>query len=931
MDRRSTFVRAFCVALGCLVLVACGDDGGSSDDGGMRPSTEAGGGDGAMEGAAPDAPSGPFCREDSQCTPAAGAAACAITFCDRVFLRCTTTGPDADADGHADAACDPGAGEGAVRGDDCDDTDPARFPGRPEICDPTGHDEDCDTTTVSGPDGDVDGDGSFAMTCCNRDDATGEILCGADCNDADATVRPSATDGPSVACDGVDNDCDLETDEGCACRDGQTRRCGSDVGECLPGTETCASGAWSMCSGAVEPTPEDCDGDDDDCNSVVDDGCGCVDGMARPCGMDEGVCAAGVQRCEGGVWSSVCEGSVGPALEACDGDDDDCDGVVDNGCDCRDGDTRPCGTDVGSCVTGTERCMDGRWGVCMGSVGPAPEACDGDDDDCDGNIDNGCDCREGDSRPCGSDVGECVAGTERCTAGRWGLCTGGVGATAEVCDGDDDDCNSVPDDGCGCTNGATRPCPPPATETGDCVAGTQTCSSGAWGACTGGVGPMPEVCEGSHDEDCDGAADEGCGCIAGMTRACPGGIDTGACNAGMQTCSAAGTWGMCVGGIGPMPEVCGNATDEDCDGSTANGCAIVQLTAGYEHTCGLRQNQTVVCWGRNGFGQLGDGTTTDRNIPVSVGGLTDATAIAAGRRHTCALRSTGVMVCWGSGVSGELGTGTLGAGVMSLTPTMVPGLSGVAEIDARESKSCARLSSGALWCWGFWGSGVGNGTTGANHASPVMVTISGVRQVSLGDEHACALTSSAAYCWGRNDLGQLGDGTTMSPRFTPVVVGGLTSAIRIAAGATHSCATRGGGGVSCWGANYTGQLGIGSSGPTMYWPAPLEVMSLTDANGISLGYFGYGCAQRATGNVACWGDNSAGQLGDGTTMQRTIPTAVPSLSVTTLSATGYAHVCAVRTDGRVVCWGLNSYGQLGNGTSGVGTFSSVPTLVSSLP
>jgi alpha-tubulin suppressor-like RCC1 family protein len=215
------------------------------------------------------------------------------------------------------------------------------------------------------------------------------------------------------------------------------------------------------------------------------------------------------------------------------------------------------------------------------------------------------------------------------------------------------------------------------------------------------------------------------------------------------------------------------------------------------------------CWGANYDGELGNGTNTNSNVPVKVMGISTATAVAVGGNYTCALLASGAVQCWGDNNYGELGNGSNMH--YSNTPVSVSGISNATAIAAGYYYSCALLASGAVKCWGDNSYGqLGDGTGGPKVVSTTPVTVTGISTaiaIIAGGFHACAvLRGSSVKCWGLNDFGQLGDGTTTSSN-TPVTVHSTYAPISLSAGSQHTCALFSGGVMTCWGRNYWGQLG----------------------------------------------------------------------------------------------------------------------------
>jgi alpha-tubulin suppressor-like RCC1 family protein len=240
---------------------------------------------------------------------------------------------------------------------------------------------------------------------------------------------------------------------------------------------------------------------------------------------------------------------------------------------------------------------------------------------------------------------------------------------------------------------------------------------------------------------------------------------------------------------------------------------VQYVAAGGEHACAVTAGGGLKCWGANADGQLGDGGSAESTIPVDAVGLTGGVArVTAGAYHSCALLDAGVLKCWGKNGDGQLGDGTtVGHGVA----TNVTGLgAGVVAVDAGRSHTCAIVEGGALGCWGDNAYGqVGDGSQYNDRKAPVQVNglTAGTSATASGGYHSCALSDSGAVkCWGYNEDGQLGIGSILS-RSTPVNVSGLTDAVAVAAGLYHSCALTEDGLLRCWGKNANGQIGDGTT------------------------------------------------------------------------------------------------------------------------
>lgn len=359
------------------------------------------------------------------------------------------------------------------------------------------------------------------------------------------------------------------------------------------------------------------------------------------------------------------------------------------------------------------------------------------------------------------------------------------------------------------------------------------------------------------------------------------------------------------------------------------------ISAGFAHACAVTTVGSAYCWGGGTDGELGNGQYQfSVNTPTLVTGGLSFAAISAGGYHTCGVTTAGTLRCWGDNSYGQLGIGVLTPS-RSSTP-FVPNTSfAFVTVVAGLKHSCAITTIGAAYCWGDNGLGeLGNGSfTQSTAPAPVSgsLTLSSISAGGIGNSltlptegaQTCGIAAgAAAYCWGDNTWGgQIGDGTFV-PRDHPVAVATGLHFTKITAGRHHTCAITSAGAGYCWGNNDSGDLGNGSlNGSSL----PVSVVGSLSFASISAGY-DHTCALTATGAAYCWGDDSYGQLGNGTFTSSTVPTAVSGgLTFANISA-GASFTCGVTTDGAAYCWGSNFFGELG-----IGSYSNRATPVRVIP
>jgi hypothetical protein len=350
---------------------------------------------------------------------------------------------------------------------------------------------------------------------------------------------------------------------------------------------------------------------------------------------------------------------------------------------------------------------------------------------------------------------------------------------------------------------------------------------------------------------------------------------------------------------------------------------FVAVAAGNSYTCAIRGDGALFCWGSNGSGTLGLAGFGERGVPTRVQSTLDFKAVAAGASHTCALTTDGEAYCWGDASQGKLGTGESDGTSVSEPARVATDLRFTAiDVDRR---SCALTADGEAWCWGPNDDGaLGDGSQDEFANTPSRVEAS-VRftSVTVGFRHTCGLDSDGrAWCWGNNQVGQLGSPTSETCQDapcsrTPVAVAGDRRFRALSAGGGSTCGVEPSGDALCWGVGTEGVLGNGSH---EHRSAPVPI-----SGGLSLESVGAGvgqvCGTTADGAAWCWG---RAHLGDGSQNESAVPVSVTLSEPVDAVSVGSNHTCGLTRAGAVWCWGSNESGQLGDGSPTLGSTIPVP-------
>lgn len=345
---------------------------------------------------------------------------------------------------------------------------------------------------------------------------------------------------------------------------------------------------------------------------------------------------------------------------------------------------------------------------------------------------------------------------------------------------------------------------------------------------------------------------------------------------------------------------------------------VVDISSGRWFTCALTEGGDAYCWGSNLYGELGAGiVSSTESAPVQVAGIDEAVAVISAPTHSCVVHATGKVTCWGDYWRGDLGD-VKAAETSEVRPVQIVGLDDAVAVNADEGLSCALQESGTVVCWGAMIGGSAYVLAEDGGVSPTLTASTfrtDVTKVAVGGwSHVCFLHENGEVaCAGSNDLGQIGNKSVVSFTLLAQPATGITDAIDLAVGDSHTCVVHEGGQVSCWGSNFFGQLGNGEEGAGSEQFEPVRVPGIEDAEAIAASHFNT-CVLHEGGEVSCWGGNWADQLGASAPVgddHSSVPVRIPDIVDAVEVSVGLSSMCVLDSDGEVSCWGSNHSSELG--------------------